>query len=178
MEFDASVKLIPRGEVTLDFPGGFDHAAQKVWDAMEEDATHVGEAGRGEFWGDYSTTLTTRYVVCNVESAGPSPGEESQDSMEGPYTVRFRSGRKPSYLGDAILMISLIGAFWCLSKIIVPSPPIGYILGMAAFAILAIAIIAICGKAFGEEQCAQIRERLENGPSSPGDKTEKNIQHR
>ena len=125
MEFDTKVKLIEHGSISVPSEKDLDAFCEGLWPFIGKKAKNKADDGRGRIWMDYSTTLTTRYIVADII-------EESKTDEVYSYSVRIYSARKPSYIADAIFALLAMFAMWCISKIFVPDPPTTWITALVA----------------------------------------------
>lgn len=150
MEFDTRVPLVRREVMEVGCSASFDTVHRAVYEVMQKESATLGDGPDGQIWADYSTRLLTRHIVCEI----------SKDDEKPLYYIILRSGRRPSYLGDALLAFLFIGGLWGLSKCLVPDPPIVFAVLMIVCLALAGWFISRFGKAFGVEQCATLAGKI------------------
>lgn len=151
MEFDTNLRFKYITKIIVKSEKNLDDFVHQIWDIGLSKAAHIAQAGDAEIWLDYSDTLRTRHVSCITE-----------ETEEG-YEVSFSAGTKASIFGDVIIMALILAIFWMMSKILVPSPNILYILGAIAAAIVAIGIAIYCGKPFGTQEVEELIKEIQKG---------------
>ena len=163
MEFDNRIHLKETGSLRLE--AGMPPAAlhKRLWEIFSASATHVGDAGAGEFWLDYSDMLRTRHLVVNL----PMPEEEAdgaggQEVAAAPADciIRFRGGSKLSPVGDVAVMALALLAFWCLSHLLVPRPPVIAVAGFVLCAAAAVGLVLWAGRNFGRKETDELIEKI------------------
>lgn len=182
MEFDHRIPLKETGRTSLVSDLSPEALHKRVWEICSASAAHIGEAGAGEFWLDHSDLLRTRHLVVSLslpETAGtddPVPPADPASSGDGPltaapparpgaaaktdYALRFRAGSKLNYLGDVAVMVLVLLAFWCLSKLLVPQPPAAAIAGSVLAAGAAAGLFFWAGRDFGKKETDELIHTL------------------
>ena len=158
MEFDNHITLKETGRTVWVSGLAPDAAHRHLWDIFSASSSHVGDAGRGEFWLDYSDLLRTRHLV--VELTVPEKGPESADGGATKYGLRFRAGSKLNYLGDVAVMALVLLAFWCLSRLLVPHPPLAAVAGLVLSAVAAAGLVLHAGRNFGRKETDELIEKI------------------
>ena len=153
MEFDTTVKLKTMEEFAISSKKSEEDFLKDIWDICQKRASYVGDAGNGEFWLDYSTSFKTKYVRCGI-----SPDAEDKNK----YRIIIKGGAKADRSGDAIVIILALFAFWCLSKLFVPSPPVIFIMGLIFFVSIIIGFFFFFRQDFGKDEAANLRYEIEN----------------
>ncbi len=148
MEFDTNINLREVGSYTLASGKNLEEFVRTLWDKGLETARYVAQTGEGELWMDYTDTLRTRHLVVNVEET------------EGGFNLRFRGGSKLSYIGDGIVMVCILIAFWLGSKVLVPSPPVLNIIGAVAALAVAAMVFLYSVRSFGREESLELFRKL------------------
>jgi len=148
MEFDTSINLRKVASYRVDSEKDLESFVRNLWDKGLECARHAAQAGEAEIWLDYSDALRTRHLSVLVEQ------------QEGGYSLSFRSGTKPSRIGDAVMILSILCAFWLGSKVLVPQPPVINIIGTAAMLAIAGAVAIFSSMGFGKSEAEEIMKRL------------------
>lgn len=163
MEFDTKLPLRKLQDFEISTLEPFEEIHKKIYDCIRQaGAKALGDGSDGQIWADFSTSLTTRHMVCDIVR---------DPDKEGTYYVKLRTGRRPSYLGDLILAVLGIGAFYGLSKSVVPSPPAAYVALMLTCFTLAGYFISVFGKAFGDKECQSVRSAVETAFTSNAQRT-------
>lgn len=167
MEFDNRINLKETGRCDLVSDLSPEALHKRLWDLFSASAAHVGDAGAGEFWLDYPDLLRTRHLVVNLSFPGSEESSDDAGTAEegasrnpGHYSVRFRGGSKLNYLGDVLVMALALLAFWCLSKLLVPQPPVLAIAGFVLCTTSAIGLFFWAGRKFGEKETDELIEKL------------------
>ena len=162
MEFDTRIPLKATGtlDVASDLPLEAFH--ERLWKLFQSRCAQVGDGPGGECWLDYSAPLRTRHLTVGID-----PYET------GRYRLRFSGGSKPDYLCDVVIMLLVLAAFWCLSKLLVPAPPAVYVIGCIAACAAAAGLYFWSGKRFGEKETALLEEAIREAFSQPGAPSEK-----
>ena len=175
MEFDNRIHLKETGSLRLE--AGMPPAAlhKRLWEIFSASATHVGDAGAGEFWLDYSDLLRTRHLVVNLpmpeeeaedaagqEDAGKQEDAAGQEDAAAPADciIRFRGGSKLSPVGDVAVMALALLAFWCLSHLLVPRPPVIAVAGFVLCAAAAVGLVLWAGRNFGRKETDELIEKI------------------
>lgn len=153
MEFDTTVKLKKLEEFETSAKKSQEDFLKDIWDICEKRASNVGDAGNGEFWLDYSSTFKTKYIKCSIDP-------DSEDETK--YRITIKGGAKADRSGDAIVIILALLAFWCLSKLFVPSPPIVFIIGLILSVSIIIGFLFFFRQDFGKDEAANLRYEIEN----------------
>lgn len=148
MEFDTSLDFRKVASCKVDSDKDLESFVRTLWDRGTECARNVAQAGEAEIWLDYSDTLRTRYLAVVAEP------------VEGGYSLTFRSGTKPSRIGDAIMMLCILCAFWLGSKVLVPQPPKIDIVGAAVALAMAGCVAFFSRKPFGKPESEEIVKGL------------------
>lgn len=148
MEFDTSLNLKPVATHSVKSDKDPEAFVHHLWDRSMECASSVANAGETEIWLDCSDTLRTRHLSVYVEPE------------EGGYKLTFKAGSKPSRIGDAVIMICVLLAFWMGSKLLVPQPPVVNMIGSVAALLAAGATVFHAGKAFGKEKVDELIKKL------------------
>ena len=163
MEFDNRIPLKETGRISLVSDLSPEALHKRLWEICSASAAHVGDAGAGEFWLDYSDLLRTRHIVVNVpmpETDGEAEGSREAAGEPREYPVRFRAGSKLNYVGDVVVMALVLLAFWCLSKLLVPQPPLAAAAGFVAAAAAAAGLAWWAGRNFGRRQTDELIEKI------------------
>lgn len=148
MEFDNNIKFKDIRTVFVKSGSDIGTFLPKVWEIAAAKSRHVGQAGETEIWMDYSDLLRSRHLSCTIAPA------------EGGYELRFRGGSRPGLFGDVLIMALVLFAFWMLSKLLVPSPPVVCIVLMILALAAAAATALYCGKTFGKEESEVIIKEI------------------
>ena len=151
MEFDNHIKLQETGRCRFRTALDDETLEKKLWDHFLAAAAHVGQMDAAEYWLDCPAPLRTRHLVVNVDRDETDPACR---------ILRFRGGSKPDYLCDVLVMFLVLAAFWCLSKLLVPAPPVGFIAGGIAAAVAAVGLFVWSGKTFGRKETAQLTRTI------------------
>lgn len=148
MEFDSSINLKPVATHTVVSDKDLEAFVHDIWDKSAATAKNVAQAGVSEIWLDFSDTLRTKYLSVYAEEA------------EGGYKLTYKAGSKPSRIGDVVIILCLLIAFWLGSKVLVPQPPVVNIVGAIIALAIAGAVAVYSGKAFGREEAQDLTEKL------------------
>jgi len=151
MEFDTSIKLKQLSSADISSPYGKEEFTEKVWNILSKYSSEIGEGGSGQFWLDYSTTMSTRHMVVDVDEKEPNL-----------YHVTIRSGSRASRITDVCIVVLVLLAFWFLSKMFVPAAPWYYIAGLCASLLIAGALALFSGKSFGVSDAANLMYEIQN----------------
>lgn len=156
MEFDKTVKFNILENFTIASNKNEDDFLNIIWEICHKRASGVGDAGGGEFWLDYSTPFKTRYIICKVSEIE----DGGQDNHV--YDIVLKGGAKAGRIGDIIMLIAALTGFWCLSRLLVPQPPIIFAVGFAMSVIVFLGMLIFSGKAFGRDEAANIKYEIQN----------------
>lgn len=148
MEFDTSINLKPVATHFVKSDKDLEAFVHELWDKSLECASEVANAGETEIWLDCSDMLRTRHLSVYAEP------------VEGGYRLTFKAGSKPSRIGDAVMMVCILIAFWLGSKVLVPQPPVFNIVGAVLALLAAGATLLYAGKAFGKEKVDELINKL------------------
>lgn len=157
MEFDTKVKQVLRCNADVSSPKDMDSFCAGLWELFKASSKNVGEAGGGQFWLDYSTMLSTRYLICDVNDVSP---EDLADGELHNYRIRICSAKKLGLIADVILALLAVGFMWCLSKVVVPEPESIYIIIMVVIAAAAGLICATISRPFGAMEADALCKKL------------------
>lgn len=167
MEFDNRIHLKDTGRSDLAAALSPEALHKRLWEIFSTSAAHVGDAGAGEFWLDYSDLLRTRHLVVNLSFPnGGDNGEPAEDAPVGTkrtpvrYSLRFRGGSKLSPVGDVIVMLLALLAFWCLSHLLVPRPPMAAVVGFVLCTAAAAGLFLWAGRNFGGKETDELIEKI------------------
>lgn len=158
MEFDTKVKQVLRCSADTSSNKDMDGFCQDMWGVFKASSKGVGEAGGGQFWLDYSSTLCTRYLICDITDVTPEdqPGEEKRN-----YRIRICSAKKLGYVADVVVALLAIAFMWCLSKVVVPEPESLYVILMVVVAAAAGLICAYFSRPFGMREALALKSKIE-----------------
>jgi len=148
MEFDNTMKLRPVTEVFAASRETLDEFCERLFGLLSSDGHTVGNAGGGEFWVDYSDTFTAKHLVVNVTEA------------DGGFNVRFRAGKKFSYIGDVAVMAMVLLTFYCAGRMFIPGPSFLNISGLAVAVVIIAYLCTAYGRKFGTVESGIIIDRL------------------
>lgn len=182
MEFDTNISLRDCGSVEIVSSKEYDALLSNVWDVLASISKNVGEGTGGEFWVDFSGTLKTKYIVCNVSpveenesvSRASLPGGSvspsiSPDNAPAPlhdaqfpkkYVISLRCGKKSGRLGDAFMMVFALGVFWFFSKVVVPNALLSNYVALGTCLALLVATFIHIQLPFGSKESAALLARL------------------
>lgn len=170
MEFDNRIHLKETGSLRLEAGMAPASLHQRLWDIFSASAAHVGDAGAGEFWLDFSDLLRTRHLVVDFpmpeEDAAGAEAQEAAGadspaaSMPQDCVIRFRGGSKLSPVGDVVVMALALLAFWCLSHLLVPRPPVAAVAGFVLCAAAAVGLVLWAGRNFGRKETDELIEKI------------------
>lgn len=153
MEFDTTVKFKPLEEFETFSQKDEEDFIKEVRNICEKRASHIGDAGQGEFWLDYSSTFKTRHIVCRII---PDEGNKNK------YKIIIKGGAKADRSADAIVIILALLAFWSLSKLFVPSPPVIFIIGLILSVSIITGLLIFFKQSFGKDEASNLRYEIEN----------------
>ena len=154
MEFDTKINLRKVDALSVVSSLGEEDFMKKVREILSSKASAVGDDAGGAFWADYSTSLVTRHLKCDVTLPEGSGEEQTK------YNVKISAGKKPSYILDVILCFLALAVVWGFSKALVPEPPTySYVVILCACCALGL-IIAMFGKAFGVKEGKEVGDAI------------------
>ncbi|MCQ2133576.1 MAG: hypothetical protein MJY88_01285 [Bacteroidales bacterium] len=148
MEFDSSINLKSVATHSVASDKDIETFVHNLWDTGAQTAKNIAQAGETEIWLDYSDTLRTKYLSVYVEAE------------EGGYRLSYKAGSKPSRIGDAVMILCLLLAFWLGSKVLVPQPPVVNIVGALLSLAAAGAVVVYSGKAFGKAEAEDLTKKV------------------
>ena len=157
MEFDNNISLKEISTFELESLKTEDIFWQEVWDDLRAHFKNVGHAGNGEFWIDYSTAMRTQYIVCKINRHG-----EKIDGVpdDGKFHVRLYCGTKAGRVTDVLMLLVLLGAFWFLSKSVVPSPSAFTIIMIVFCLLVAASMVYMLHVPFGKKESASLEKMI------------------
>lgn len=157
MEFDTNVKFRKLEEFAVTSDKSEEDFLNEIWTICSKRSSETAALGGGEFWMDYSSTMKTKYISCQVSEIPQNEGQENHL-----YNIVIKGGAKASRSGDFVMVFLALSAFWCLSKMLVPDTPILYYIGLIAAVALIIGLAIFSGKAFGREEAGNIMYEIQN----------------
>ena len=124
-------------------------------DVISSKAKTVGDDSNGAFWADYSSSLVTRHLFCDVTL--PEGESEGGNTI---YNVKIEAGKKPGYILDILFAFLALAAVWSFFKIMVPDPQtFPYVVLLASCCALGF-LLSLFGKAFGVKESKELGDEI------------------
>lgn len=155
MEFDTKIGLHKVLTFTVVSSMGKEDFLKSVHDVLISEAKEVGDDADGAFWMDYSNTLATRHLLCDVTL----PDGESENGQTA-YNITFSAGKRFSYLLDVVIGFLALAIVWGFSKVMVPEPQtFPYVVIFASCGVLGL-LLSSFGKAFGVKESQKAADAI------------------
>jgi len=155
MEFDTKMNLRKTASFKVTSSLKQEDFLKAVREILSAQSRIIGDDAGGSFWADYSTSIATRHLKCDVTL----PDGEAE---EGPtsYSITISAGKKPSYTLDVVMGFLALAIVWGFSKAMVPDPATFHLVVIFASCAILGFLLSLFGKAFGVKESKRVEDEI------------------